>query len=148
MQKLITFFFCFFVMITSSFAQDQNNTPPKKIKLNLVFDWQNPNAPFNLEKIHLQKSIEIDPNQSTYHVVASETNASEKLPVTWALLLQPMDITKTQMGVQFIIVQYGMNRSGQIIAAPKIIFRNDQEAQMMLAASGVPMKIKVYAKWS
>lgn len=148
MKKLFGCIVCVLLFVTNSYAQISTQRLPKEIKLDVTFDWQQPNAPFNNEIIHVKKTIELHPGQSNYTVITSDTKADDRLPTTWALLVKPTDINHHEMTAYFMLVQYGLNHNGEIIAQPKIIFLNGQTAEMLLSGDSRAMKIKVYGKWS
>jgi hypothetical protein len=148
MRKWLGLFFCWVSVCSVAFADSAPQKLPKQIKLNITFDWQQPNQPFNNEMIHIKKTVILQPEQSNYVVVSAETKADDKLPTTWALLLKPMDVSKQQMTAVFMLVQYGLNHNGEIIAEPKVIFNNGQAVEMLLSGDNKGIKLKVFGKWS
>lgn len=147
MKKLLGFLFCFLIATGIAFSATDMQKLPKQIKLKITFDWREPNEPFNNELIHIQKTILLNPAQTSYTIVTSETKANDRLPVTWALLLRPVDINQQQMTAMFMLVQYGLNQSGEIIAEPKVVFNNGQTAKILLTGDNSAIKLKVFSKW-
>lgn len=148
MKRIIALVFCFVIGSGLAFADHAAQQSSKQIKLNVTFDWQQPNQPFNNEMIHIKKTIILHSDQTNYQVVSTETKADDKLPTTWALLVKPMDVSKQQMTAEFMLVQYGLNHNGEIIAEPKVIFNNGQSAEMLLSGDNQGIKLKVLGKWS
>lgn len=142
MKKLLWLgLLCLFTI--TSFANIVLN-PQKKLTLYVTFDWHDTSA-----NVHAIKKMLLNSDQQNYAVVASDTKVEpyEKFPQTWALLLKPSDLTKDTVTANFLLVSYGLNHAGTIIMSPRIIFKKNQKAEILVGDEKARVGIKVLGTW-
>ncbi len=115
----------------------------EQVTLKVQFDSQ-PNGIFYKHSLHLNKTIQFDPQRHAQAIIDTQSELIEDAPVTTTMIVKGRLTSANEIALQFNLVNYGFNRSAALIAQPQFILKNGQAAELQ---DGL-YKIKVTATWN